>query len=327
MTCYQHIKLKPFKEKIVNIFYIINEFFVLAIALLVIIFLDTSMTEDEAKSFGWIMIGLVCLCALFNWGLILPVQIKFLCSKCIRNCKLRDEKIRAGVEKKFLLKDSANINKFFIDHYEHEQTEEKKTTNVLTEAQEKQNLLIKANKRKKKKEAQEAAEFKGPETRNKVKALLKEKIYKNEIQDQLIIDREDEDEGRKRKKDALHPGWRGDNSDELDGITPANLSQFGASKSKHQSSTSRRQTRSGLAGMRSAYSSRPTHTANPNQRSDDEEEKVVEVVKPETPPKRVESSSDYFSDEEGDDDDKEKEKKGAEEEKKEAKTKNYINPL
>jgi len=58
-----------------NFFYTFNEFILLIVELLLLMFLDSSMPEDEQNLYGWMVVGCIMLAVIVNWGIILPTKL------------------------------------------------------------------------------------------------------------------------------------------------------------------------------------------------------------------------------------------------------------
>ena len=77
------------------------------------LFLDPALSESQANMYGYLMIIVVILAIIINWGVILPAKILEGIQEFKNMIKKRDDKIRYEIEKKYLMFDSEydqNIN-------------------------------------------------------------------------------------------------------------------------------------------------------------------------------------------------------------------------
>lgn len=70
-----HLILRPYKENIINVFYVFNEAVLIVVGFMMFLFLDPAMPENEANMYGYLMIIVVVLAIIINWGVILPAKV------------------------------------------------------------------------------------------------------------------------------------------------------------------------------------------------------------------------------------------------------------
>ena len=58
----------------INFFYVFNEVILIIVGCMMFLFLDPSLPESQANMYGYLMIIIVVLSIIVNWGVILPAK-------------------------------------------------------------------------------------------------------------------------------------------------------------------------------------------------------------------------------------------------------------
>ena len=89
-----HLILRPYKQSILNIFYVFNEAVLIVVGFMMFLFLDPAMAESEANMYGYLMIVIVVLAIIINWAVILPSKILEGIEALKEMIRKRDDKVR-----------------------------------------------------------------------------------------------------------------------------------------------------------------------------------------------------------------------------------------
>lgn len=101
-----HLILWPYKSNMINFFYVFNEVILIIVGCMMFLFLDPALPENQANMYGYLMIIIVVLSIIVNWGVILPAKFMEGIDAFKEMIKKRDDKVRYEIEKKYLVFDS-----------------------------------------------------------------------------------------------------------------------------------------------------------------------------------------------------------------------------
>lgn len=65
----------PYKQKILNVFTILNEGVLFVVGCYLFIFINPDLKESTQNLYGWIIIAIVVFMAIVNMGFIIPYKI------------------------------------------------------------------------------------------------------------------------------------------------------------------------------------------------------------------------------------------------------------
>eukprot|EP00347_Sterkiella_histriomuscorum_P000767 403374579 len=134
-----HLILRPYKDSMLNFFYVFNELVLIICGCIMMLFLDSSMSEKESNLYGYLMIVIVVLAIVINWLVILPSKIMDVIQSLRDLIKKRDDQIRYQIEKKYLMQDSEYDQT--VTQIVEKRLKQKRSQTIKLKQQQKQNKI------------------------------------------------------------------------------------------------------------------------------------------------------------------------------------------